>query len=103
MGGKDEEHTEDVADPGEGVQEVDPPCRVLRNEEVQQGQRDRVAREHVVPARADTLKSHPGSRPDDERVVQLVPDVTVRSRLALQSWKHWLEDFPLFFSFGTHV
>ena len=61
MGGKDEEDAEAVEQPGKRVQEVDPTTRVLRDEEVQQGQGHCVAREHVVPARPHTCSGKVGS------------------------------------------
>ena len=45
---QDKEHTKAVEQPSEGVKEVDSATRVLRDEEIQQGQRHRVSREHVV-------------------------------------------------------
>ena len=57
VGGEDEEDAEDVADPREGVQEVDAARRVVGDEEVEQGQGDRVAAEHVVAAGADSLET----------------------------------------------
>ena len=57
VGGQDEEDAEDVADPGEGVQEVDAARRVVRDEKVEQGEGDRVAAEHVVAAGADALET----------------------------------------------
>ena len=50
MGGENEENAEAVEQPGKRVQEVDPTTCVLRDEEVQQGERDSVSREHVVSA-----------------------------------------------------
>lgn len=55
MSGKDEEDTEDVADPCKSVEEENPAGRILRDEEVQQRQGDGVTGEHVVPAGTDTL------------------------------------------------
>ena len=57
VGGEDEEDAENVADPREGVEEVDAARGVVRYEEVEQGQSDRVAAEHVVPASADSLET----------------------------------------------
>ena len=56
VSGENEEHAKDVADPGEGVQEVNPPRSVLGDEEVQQRQRDGVTGEHVVTTGPDALK-----------------------------------------------
>ena len=61
VGGEDEEDAEDVADPGEGVEEVDAARSVVRDEEVEQGQGDRVAAEHVVTAGSDSLETREGS------------------------------------------
>ena len=55
VSGEDEEDAENVADPRESVEEVDAPRRVVRYEEVEQGQRDGVAAEHVVSACTDSL------------------------------------------------
>ena len=67
MGSQDEEDAEDVADPGERVQEVDLARRVLGDEEVEEGQRDRVAGEHVVTAGTNTLEGHSSTRPENGR------------------------------------
>ena len=52
---EDEEDAKHVDDPGEGVEKVDLPGGVLRNEEVEQGHRDRVTAEHVVSTCAHAL------------------------------------------------
>jgi len=52
---KDEEDTEAVAEPGECVEEIDSSTRVLGDKEVQKGERDCVAGEHVVSTGPDTL------------------------------------------------
>lgn len=67
MGSQDEEDAEDVADPGERVQEVNLARRVLGDEEVEEGQRDRVAGEHVVTAGTNTLEGHSSTRPENGR------------------------------------
>ena len=50
VGCEDEKDAEAVEQPSEGVEKVDSAARVLRDEEVQQGERDSVSREHVVSA-----------------------------------------------------
>ena len=57
VGGEDEEDAEHVADPREGVEEVDAARRVVRYEKVEEGEGDRVAAEHVVPASAHSLET----------------------------------------------
>ena len=57
VGGKDEKHTENVANPGERMQEVDSPGRVLRDEKVQQGKGHRMPGKHVVSASSNTLNN----------------------------------------------
>ena len=47
---QDEKDTKAVEQPSEGVEEVDSATCVLSDEEVQQGQRHRVSRKHVVSA-----------------------------------------------------
>ena len=54
VGCEDEKDAEAVEQPGKRVQEVDPTTRVLRDEEVQQGQGHCVSREHVVAASPGT-------------------------------------------------
>jgi len=83
MGGKDEEDAEAVEQPGKRVQEVDPTTRVLRDEEVQQGQGHGVSREHVVAASPDPLQRHTSSGPDDIGVSQPIRPVAIRSWLAV--------------------
>ena len=56
-----EEDTKAVAEPGEGVEEVDPPGSVLGDEEVEESEGHCVAREHVVPTRPDPLHTEPSS------------------------------------------
>ena len=56
MGRQDEEDAEAVADPGEGVEEKDATGRVLGDEKVEEGERDGVAGEDVVAARAHALR-----------------------------------------------
>ena len=50
---QDEKDPKAVEQPSEGVEEVDSATCVLRDEEVQQGQRHRVSRKHVVSASPD--------------------------------------------------
>ena len=57
VGSEDEEDSEAVAQPREGVQEEDPSGGVLGYEEVEQREWDGVAGEHVVPACAYSLKN----------------------------------------------
>ena len=59
MGGEDEEDAEAVEQPGKRVQEVDPTTRVLRDEEVEEGEGDGVPGEHVVSTGPDTLQTQP--------------------------------------------
>lgn len=106
MGGENEEDTKDIAYPREGVQEVYPSRCILRDEEVEQGQRHRVTTEHIVSARSHSLitekasrlctcnkdipevprylQSHASTCPDDVGVVKLVVDIAVWSRGAPQ-------------------
>ena len=65
MGGEDKEDAEAVEQPGKRVQEVDPTTRVLRDEEVQQGQGHCVSREHVVAASPGT-KVEVSDKPEDK-------------------------------------
>ena len=59
MGCKDKEDAKAVAEPGECVEEIDPPGSVLSDEEVEESERDSVAREHVVSTSPDTLQTKP--------------------------------------------
>ena len=59
MGCKDEEDTKTVAEPCEGVEEIYSPRSVLGDEEVEESERDSVAREHVVSTSPDTLQTKP--------------------------------------------
>jgi len=54
---KDEKDTKAVAEPGEGMEEEDPPGGVLSDEEVEEGEGDSVAREHVVTTSPHTLQT----------------------------------------------
>ena len=54
---QDEEDAEAVAEPGESMEEKDPATGVLCDEEVEQGEGDGVAGEHVVATRSHSLES----------------------------------------------
>ena len=72
MGSQDEEDTKTVAEPGEGMEEIDPSGRILSDEEVEESERDGVTREHVVPTSPYTLETKSGTRPYYVGVVQTV-------------------------------
>jgi hypothetical protein len=57
MGCQYEEDTKTVAEPGEGVKEIDPPGSVLSDEEIEESEGDSVTREHVVSTCPDTLQT----------------------------------------------
>ena len=52
VGGQDKEDSKAIAEPSECVEEEDPSTGVFRDEEVEKGERDGVAREHIVTARS---------------------------------------------------
>ena len=87
MRGKDEEHSEAVTEPSEGVEEKDPSRSVLSDEEVEKSKGHRVAREHVVPTRSNPLQTHPSSRPYDVGIVQTIGPSSVRTRPEYQLYK----------------
>ena len=80
MGCEDEEDAKAVAEPGESVEKIDPPGSVLSDEEVEESERDGVAREHVVPTSPDTLQTEACTWPDYVRIVQAVGPRAVWSR-----------------------
>jgi len=61
MCSKDEEDAKAAEDPGESVEKVNPPGRVLGNAEVEEGDGHCVAGEHVVPTGPHSLEIHPSS------------------------------------------
>ena len=72
MSSKDEEDTKAVAEPCERVEEIDPPRGVLRDEEVEESERDCVTGEHVVTTSPDALETKTRTRPYYVGVVQTV-------------------------------
>ena len=66
MGSQDKEDAEAVEEPGEGVEEVDPPAGVLGDEEVEEGEGDGVTGEHVVTA-SPSERTSVGAGGDDPR------------------------------------
>ena len=54
VSGQDEEDSKAIAEPSECVEEEDPSTGVFRDEEVEKGERDGVAREHIVTARSNS-------------------------------------------------
>ena len=59
--GQDKEDSKAIAEPGEGVEEEDSPAGVFSDEEVEESERDGVAREHVVSTRPHTCSGKVGS------------------------------------------
>ena len=60
VSGQDEEDSKAIAEPSECVEEEDPPAGVFSDEEVEESQRDSVAREHVVPTGSDPCSGKTG-------------------------------------------
>jgi len=84
VSGQDKEDSKAIAEPSECVEEEDSSTRVFSDEEVEESERDRVTREHIVSARSHPLQRKSSSRPNDKGFVQSASPTSIRAWLAIK-------------------